>query len=203
MKRRVLDVTALPNLAFGSRDPLWWAVMLAIAIEATMLVLLVIAYFYVSDRTTPFPPAHIPAYVAWIATVDLACWMVACIPQHRASKAAIRGELRPMRRNLIAATLLAIAGIALRIWLMSELPFRWDDHAYGSVVWGLLGLNLFHGLTAIGEDGVYVVLLFLGPVEDKHRVDVEVSSPLAYFVAVGAIVVWAVVFLEILVGGGR
>ena len=203
MKRRVLDVSSLPDIAFTSRDPLWWAVMLAITIEATMLVLLTIAYFYVSDRTEPFPPAHIREYVAWIATADLACWLLACIPQHRASQAAINAKLRPMRRNLLFASMFAALGIALRIWLFTELPFRWDDHAYGSVVWGLLGLHLFHALTALAEDSVYCVLLFVGPVEEKHRVDVEVSAPLAYLVAGGAVLVWAVVFLEVLVGGGR
>jgi hypothetical protein len=47
------------------------------------------------------------------------------------------------------------------------------------------------------------VLLFVGPVEDKHRVDIEVSSPLAYLTAAGAVLVWFVVFGEILIGGGR
>jgi hypothetical protein len=46
---------------------------------------------------------------------------------------------------------------------------------------------------------VYIVLLFVGPVEDKHRVDIEVSTPLWYFVVAGAALAWAVVFLEVLV----
>lgn len=201
MKRRVLDVSGIGTTEFGARDPLWWAVMLLIAIEGTMLVLLAIAYFYVSDRTLPFPPAHVGEHVAWIATADMACWLVACVPQHRASKAAIRADLRGMRRNLILGTVCSIAGLVFRFWLFSELPFRWDAHAYGSVVWGLLGAHFLHALTAMGEDAMYVVLTFIGPIEDKHRVDIEVSAPLVYFVAAGAVLVWAVVFLEILVGG--
>ena len=38
-RRRVLDVEALPTHAFGHRDPLWWAVILLVCIEGTMLVL--------------------------------------------------------------------------------------------------------------------------------------------------------------------
>jgi cytochrome c oxidase subunit 3 len=203
VKRRVLDVSGLPTMAFGSRDSLWWGVLLAIAIEATMLVLLVIAYFYIADRTTPFPPAHISRSLAWLATADLACWLLACLPQYLSSKAAVRGDLRAMRRLLLVATAITLVGVGLRFWVFRQLPFAWDSHAYGSAVWSLLGLQLFHGITAMGEDAVYCVLLFVGPVEDKHRVDIEVSSPLAYFTAAGALLVWAVVFAQFLFGGAR
>jgi cytochrome c oxidase subunit 3 len=201
--RPALDVSELPTTAFGPRDPLWWAVVMLIAIESTMLVLLAIAYFYVRDRTAPFPPARLGRDVAWIAALDVALWIASAWPQRRATKAALRADVRGMRRNLIAACALAACALAVRIWVFHRLPFAWDDHAYGSVVWGLLGLQWVHGLTGLGEDLVFVVLLFVGPVEHKHRVDVEVSSLLVYFVVAGALLVWAVVFLEIAIGGGR
>ena len=201
--RPVIDVSELPATAFGPRDPLWWGAMLLIAIEGTMLVLLAIAYFYVRDRTDPFPPARIGRDVAWIATLEVALWIASLAPQHRATVAARRGDLRGMRRGLIAAVVLAAAACAVRLWLFDRLPFAWDAHAYGSVVWGLLGVQWVHGLTALGEDLTFVVLLFVGPVEDKHRVDVEVSSLLVYFVVAGAVLIWAVVFLEIALGGSR
>jgi cytochrome c oxidase subunit 3 len=201
MKRRVLDVSSLGSTCFGPRDPLWWGVMLLIAIEGTMLVLLAIAYFYISDRTLPFPPTHMSERVAWIATADMACWLIACIPQHLASRAAIRADLRGMRLHLLLGTVFALLGLACRFWLFGELPFRWDSHAYGSVVWGLLVTHFLHALTGMGEDALYVVLTFIGPIEDKHRVDIEVSSPMVYFVAAGSVLVWAIVFLEILVAG--
>jgi hypothetical protein len=36
---RVLDVSALPDVAFGHRSTLWWATMGIIAIEGTMFAL--------------------------------------------------------------------------------------------------------------------------------------------------------------------
>lgn len=203
MKRRVLDVSGLPHIGFGPRDPLWWSIMLLIAIEGTMLVLLSIAYFYIRERTTPFPPAHVARDVAWIMTLEVVLWCFSAWPQRRASKAAVRADVGAMRRNLIVATLIAAVACVVRLWVFDRLPFRWDEHAYGSVVWGLLGVQWLHGLTAVLEDGLYIILLFKGPVEDKHRVDVEVSAPLVYFVVAGAILVWAVIFLEVLLGGGR
>jgi heme/copper-type cytochrome/quinol oxidase subunit 3 len=203
VKRRVVDVSGLPHLAFGARDPLWWAVVSLIAIEGTMLVLLALSYLYVSDRTTPFPPTHIGTFVAWIMTAEIVLWVITSLPQHLSSKAAIRGDLPRMRLYLVLATAIGAVACVLRVWVFTQLPFRWNDHAYGSVVWGLLGVQFTHCVTGMIEDLVFCVILFVGPVEDKHRTDIEVTSPLMYFVTAGAVLCWALVFLPVLLGGGR
>jgi cytochrome c oxidase subunit 3 len=196
--RRAIDVSKLPTHAFGPRDPLWWGVMLLVAIEGSMLVLLAMSYFYVRSRTAPFPPVAVPRAAAAVATVEVALWLASAVPTYRAGRAAIAGDLAAMRRQLIAATALGTIAAVLRWYEVHLLPFRWDSHAYGSVVWALLGLQWIHGLTGIGENLVYIVLLYVGPVEDKHRADIEVSTPLWYFVVAGAVLAWAVVFLEVL-----
>ena len=203
MKRRVLDVTRTPHIAFGPRDPLWWGVMLLVAIEATMLILLAVSYIYVYHRTQPFPPAHITTGVAWLMTLEVVLWICAAIPQHMCSKAAVDADLPRMRRTLIAANIFAIWACVVRLWIFHWLPFRWDDHAFGSMVWALLGVQWLHGLTTVVEDSTYIVLFFRGPIEDKHRVDIEVTSPLVDFVVAGSFGIWAIVFLPILLGGGR
>jgi cytochrome c oxidase subunit III len=202
MNRRVIDVADLPAHAFGHRDPLWWAVMLLVAIEGTMLVLLAVSYFYVRDRTAVFPPlASLDALrgVAWIATAELAVWLASAIPTWLSSRAAIAGDVRRTRRYLVIATALGVAAAALRWYEIHLLPMRWDAHAYGSVLWAMLGLQWLHGLTGLGENALYIAVLTIGPVEDKHLVDVEVSTPLWYFVIAGAALTWAAVFLEVLV----
>jgi cytochrome c oxidase subunit III len=199
VKRRVIDVAALPAHAFGHRDPLWWAVILLVAIEGTMLVLLAVTYFYVRDRTTPFPPVGVPRGIAGIATAELVVWLVSAVPTYASGRAAIAGDVRRVRRQLILATGLGILAAVLRWSELHLLPMRWDSHAYGSVVWALLGLQWVHGLTGIGENLLYIAVLWIGPVEDKHLADVEVSTPLWYFVIAGAALAWAVIFLEVLV----
>lgn len=199
MKRRVLDVSALRSHAFGPREPLWWAVMLMVAIEGTMLVLLAVSYFYIRSRTSPFPPVMVPRRIAWIATGEVGVWIISALPTYRCGRAAIAGDLPRMRRQLVIATVLGMVAVALRWYEFHLLPMRWDSHAYGSVVWALLGLQWVHGLTGVGENVLYGVLLYVGPVEDKHRVDIEVSTPLWYFVIAGAVLAWACVFIEVLV----
>jgi cytochrome c oxidase subunit 3 len=200
-RRRVLDVNALPAHAFGARDPLWWAVILLVCIEGTMLVLLALSYFYLRDRMTPWPVDRIPWRLAAIGTVELGLWIASAPFTFWASRAAVRGSLRGMRAGLVLATLPALVAVGLRFYVMRHLPFRWDANAYASVVWTLLGAQWVHGLTGVGENVLYIALLWTGPVEDKHRVDVDVSTPLWYFVIVGGTLVWALLFLGPLAGG--
>jgi heme/copper-type cytochrome/quinol oxidase subunit 3 len=203
VKRRVIDVSRLPTMAFGAKDPLWWSVMCLIAIEGTMLVLLALSYLYVSDRTHPFPPTHYTKLVAILSTVEVVLWILAGIPQQLSSRAAVRGDLKRMRLYLVLATLIGIVATVLRIWVFKELPFRWNDHAYGSVVWGMLGVQFTHCATGVLEDAIFCVILFVGPVEEKHRTDINVTTPLMWFVTAGALLCWAIIFLPVLLGGGR
>jgi cytochrome c oxidase subunit 3 len=199
-RRRVLDVAALPAHAFGHRDPLWWAVILLVCIEGTMLVLLTLSYFYLRGRMTPWPVQPIPRGLAWVGTAELGLWLVTAAPMRWASRAAVRGSLRGMRGGLVLATLPAVIAIGCRYWIIDQLPFRWDANAYASTVWTLLGAQWLHGLTGAGENLLYIVLLFRGPVEDKHRVDIEVTTPLWYFVLAGALLIWLVLFAAPLIG---
>jgi cytochrome c oxidase subunit III len=199
MKRKTLDVSGLPTIAFGHRDPLWWAVMLSIAIEGSMLVLMTISYFYVQDRVAPWP-LELPARtLPIVATVEIALWLVSCWPMHVASKAAIKGDLRGMKVGMVASTAIGLAAAALRGIEFAMLPFKWDANAYASCVWGLLVIQSTHQLTGLFENSFFVALLYRGPIEDKRRSDIEVGAPLWYFVAAGALLVWAVVFLQILI----
>jgi heme/copper-type cytochrome/quinol oxidase subunit 3 len=201
--RRVLDVSRLPSVAFGPRDPTWWGVVSLVAIEGKMLVLLAVSYIFVFHRTAPFPPTHVGTGVAWLATVEVVLWVGAVIAQHMCSKACVEADLPRMRRTLIVANLFALWACVLRLWIFAWLPFRWDDHAYGSVVWALLGVQWLHGITSVLEDAIYVVLFYRGPIEERHRVDIEVTSPLMDFVLAGTLLIWALVFAPILFGGGR
>jgi heme/copper-type cytochrome/quinol oxidase subunit 3 len=203
VKRRVIDVSRLPTMAFGAKDPLWWSVLCLIAIEGTMLVLLALSYLYVSDRTHPFPPTHYTKLVAILSTVEVVLWILAGIPQQLSSRAAVRGDLKRMRLYLVLATLIGIVATVLRIWVFKELPFRWNDHAYGSVVWGMLGVQFTHCATGVLEDAIFCVILFVVPIEEKHRTDINVTTPLMWFVTAGALLCWAIIFLPVLLGGGR
>ena len=89
-----------------------------------------------------------------------------------------------MRRSLGAATVLGLGFVVVRFLELFGLPFRWDAHAHGSVFWAVLISHTLHGIFGSGENLTLLLLLFRGPVEEKHLVDVSVNSMYWYFVVI-------------------
>lgn len=141
MKQRpVIDVSSLPTYAFGPRDPLWWGVAGLIAIEATVFALTAVAYFYLRGGEIEWPPpgARMPQVLGWAGVV---CLLASLWPMLLANRAALAMKLRPMRFWLLVASVIGLAALALRAMEMGGMTFRWNSHAYGSVVWTIFGLH--------------------------------------------------------------
>ena len=70
-EQRTLDVSYLPDIAFGSRAPLWWGQVGMMAIESTIIAIIVAAYFYVRIGFSVWPPPNIAPPDLGLATVIL------------------------------------------------------------------------------------------------------------------------------------
>jgi len=197
-----LDVSHLPLAAFGSRDPLWWGTILMITIEGTVFVLLLMAYVYLRQNAQRFVPNELVPLARWLALGQLAALVLSIAPMAYSGKAAKRGSLRGMRWGLGLATMLGVLFLGLRWWEFEALPFRWDSHAHGSVFWTLLGMHTMHGTFSCLENLVLIALLFIGPVEEKHLVDVNVLSLYWYFVIALALAAFGFLYLDPLSFGG-
>jgi cytochrome c oxidase subunit III len=194
--RPALDVSSLPTFAFGARDPLWWALIMLMAIEGTMFVLLVVTYTYLRGNFEQWPPTALtwstlgPAALG--ALVLVGSGLLINRVNHHAQKSSVRG----MRRWLIPAALACWVFVAIRAFEIWSYPFTWNSHAYGSVVWTLIGLHSFHAIAGSIEDLVLIALLYKGPVEQKHLVDVHVNGLYWYFVVVSGLLIDALLYLD-------
>jgi cytochrome c oxidase subunit 3 len=195
VSRRAIDVSHLPEIAFGHRDPLWWGAMGLIAIEGTMVALVIATYFYVRGNFDAWPPEGFGRPLQALAAVEALVVAISAWPIVRTNQAALDGDLRRMRRWLAVATALGAVYLLLRWQIFLRMPFRWDLDAYASTVWAFLVLNTLHGLTGTLENALLLALLFKGPVEKKHLVDVHAGGFLWYFVVASWLPVYAIVFL--------
>jgi cytochrome c oxidase subunit 3 len=196
MSARRIDVSHLPTLAFGLRDPVSWGVLGLIAIESTMVVLLVATYLYLRANFQAWPPNQPGFAPTGLAAALAIAAVLSAIPTHLTNVAAVRRRLRPMRGWLLVATVLVAAMVVLRAWEFHALPFRWDAQAHGSVFWMLLGLNTFHILGGLVENAVLLTILFRGPLEAKLFVDIQSSGYYWYFVVVTSVMIVALLYLE-------
>jgi cytochrome c oxidase subunit I+III len=79
---------------------------------------------------------------------------------------------------------------------MHRLTFRWDSHAYGSLVWTTVGLHTIHVVTGIAENLLFIAVLTRGPVEDKLMDDIRLNSMYWYFVVASWALLYSIFFLD-------
>jgi len=195
-QRPALDVSELPTTAFGTRDPLWWGVVGIMCIEGTMFALMAASYFYLRGGANLWPPAGTLHPGVGITTTNLVILLLSIIPMHFAARSAEKEDLAAIRLWLIVATVLMVAFLIIRFVILHRLTFRWDSHAYGSVVWLTVGLHTIHVITGICENLLFITLLTKGPVEDKHMDDLRLNSMYWYFVVACWVPFYCIFFLD-------
>jgi cytochrome c oxidase subunit 1/cytochrome c oxidase subunit I+III len=195
---RGVTVRELPSYAFGARDPVWWGVILLMAMEGTTLALSFLAYFYIRQRVDVWPTTAPGSSALLAAGAEVLVLLGSVAPTYLLTRATRRGDLRAIQRWMWLATLLSALAVAARGVELHALPFRWDSNAYASVVWGLLVLHTTHLGLGVLENLVFSALLFRGPVEKKHLVDLVVNGLVWYFVVAGGLAIAAVVYGEAL-----
>jgi heme/copper-type cytochrome/quinol oxidase subunit 3 len=191
--RRVLDVSVLPNEAFGHQGLVWWGTTGFMVIEGSMFVIVIIVYFYLRLRVPDWPPS-LPDPSLLIPTANLLLVFVSAVPNALAKKAAEQFDLARTRMWMTVLTLFGIGNVVLRAFEYGSLNCRWDDNAYASIVWVLLSMHTIHIATDVVDTAVLTTLLYAGPVEKKRFVDASENSLYWYFIIAWWIPVYLVIY---------
>jgi cytochrome c oxidase subunit I+III len=190
-----LDISHLPAVAFGSRDPLWWGTIGLIVIEVTILAIGMVSYFYLRTLAPQWPPPPTALPDLLIPTVNTLLLLVGVVPMYWVDRAARRMERRTVQIGLVLCVVLGLAYSILRGFEFRALHTQWDSHAYGSAVWMLLGLHTFDLLAEVLETIVLMVIAFAGPLTEQLFVDISDSALFWYFVAGIWVPIYAVLYL--------
>jgi cytochrome c oxidase subunit III len=190
-----IDVSRLPTTAQGSRAPLWWGLVGMITIESTLFALLVVTYFYLRGGAAVWPPPDVRGNYP-LRFAELAVLLASAVPMIAVELAVKRRSLAGMRLWLAVATALGFVFVALRFYSFHVMTYRWNSHAYGSVAWTILGMHATHAVAASVENVVFLALLFLGPIEEKHLLDLRLNALYWYFVVLAWVPLFAILFLD-------
>ncbi|MBY5349783.1 heme-copper oxidase subunit III [Rhizobium leguminosarum] len=157
--RIVLDVSRLPLHGMGIASPTWWATGAFMLIEGSGFGLAIAVYFYLMSLAPQWPiDAPPPDLLAGTCLTGLL--LISVIPNMMVSRWAKQKKLRRVQLGLVVMSLLGIAPLALRVFEFPALHISWDDNAYGSIVWTLLGLHTTHILTDLIDTLVLTCLMF-------------------------------------------
>ena len=192
---RTIDVSGLPDHAYGSRSALWWATLCIIAIETTVFVMTIASYFYLQGREAEWPPAGTPEPGLFWATLNMAIMIVSLVPNQMVKNAAEKKEVGKVRFWIVIADLFAVAFLVIRYHEFSALNISWDSNAYASITWTLLGFHTFHLATDLLDSVVLTVMMFTHHGhKPKRLVDVDENAFYWYFVVLTWIPIYLVIY---------
>jgi cytochrome c oxidase subunit 3 len=188
-----LDVSELPSFAFSHRSVMWWGTLGMMAIEGTVFALAVMTYFYLRSHSTTWPMSSLPPELRW-GTLNTLILLLSLWPNQWTKRAAEKLDLPKVRIGLVVCLGFGVAFIVVRVFEFGTLNCRWDDTAYGSIVWTLLGLHTLHLVTDVLDSAVLTVLMFTKLADGKRFVDISENALYWYFVVLSWIPIYLVLY---------
>jgi len=172
MKHRpVLDVMHLPTYAFGARSPMWWGTLAFCVLEGTGFALAAGAFLYLAFLNPQWPLSAPPPDLIW-STLLTILLLLSLVPNYIAQRSAEKEDLPKVRFYLVILCLVGFVAIGIRFLEFGRLHVRWDQNAYGSLLWVLLGLHTAHIITDVVDTVVLTVLMFTHHGHGKRFSDV-------------------------------
>jgi heme/copper-type cytochrome/quinol oxidase subunit 3 len=189
----VVDVREMPSYGFGTRSVMYWGTLGVVAIEGTVFLMALVSYFYLRAQAQTWPLGVPPPDLA-AGTFNTLILLASLLPNHWTQRAAKRHDLTQVRVGMVICIAFALVFLIVRIFEFKAMHVGWDENAYGSLVWLLLGLHTVHLITDFADTVVLAALLFTGPIEGRRYVDVYENAMYWDFVVLAWIPIYLTVY---------
>jgi cytochrome c oxidase subunit III len=190
-----IDVSSLPDFAFGSRSPMWWGTMGFIVIEGLTLLIIAFSLLYLRRNYSEWPPPRTPMPNLEIGTASLVVLLLSIIPAAWSYRASLREDLVAVRRSMVVSSAFALAITVMRSLELANLNTRWDEHAYGSLVWAIVFLHGTLLLVDVIEGLMETIFLYRGPMQRRHYSDFADAAVYWIYSAIAWIPLYVLVYL--------
>ncbi len=188
-----IDAGQLDRLAPRSH-PLWWGIAGAVAIELVVVANLLTSYFYLALENEAWPPEGVdPPELLWGSLVVVAL-VSSAVTMWWAGRGSDAGKRTQLALGVTASCLLATMALGFRGLQFAALDIRWDEHAYGSIVWVIAGFHFTHVVSAILGTAVVALLAWRGYFTPQRQLAVVVDTLYWYFVAGVSVPIYIVLF---------
>jgi len=187
----VLDLVDLPPHGMGAASPTWWGTLAFMLIEGTGFALVIAVYLYLMSVATQWP-LNAPQPDLAAGTMMTVLLLASLIPNLILTRSAKARALVSVRTGLIVMSILGALPLIVRAYEFQAFAVKWDDNAYGSIVWAILGLHTTHLVTDLVDTLVLTVLMFSRHANSVRRYgDVEDNAMYWNFV----VAAWVPVYL--------
>lgn len=174
--------------------PLWWGVLIVVVIEGTVVATLLMSYFFLMARSGAWPPEGVDAPPLFWPTVILVLLPVSSFTMWWAGRGIERNDIRVLTLGTGLSVLIAGVVLVFRSIQLAEFDVRWDDHAYGSIVWAITGFHYTHVASALVGTAVVTLLSIMGFYNRDRQVSVVVDTLYWYFVSAVFVPIYLVLY---------
>lgn len=196
MTRRIAivgDLSDLPDYAFGPAALGWWGGIGFMLIEGMAFVLAIGVYLYLMPFEQHWPPASSPPGLRYGTAIAL-LMLVSLVPNNWLIRRARSEDLPATQRGLLIMIGIGAVLLILRGYEFTALNVRWDENAYGSVLWAILLIHTVHLATDVYDSCPLALLVFIRPVDGRRFSDVEDNGVYWNFVAVSWLVLYGLIY---------
>jgi cytochrome c oxidase subunit 3 len=191
--RIVLNARQMPSYSHGNRSPIWWGTLGFAAAEGMGFAMAVGAYFYLVFVNGNWPLSAPAPGLLW-SSLFTVVMLASLWPNYMAKRHGEQENLAKSRRDLVIMSVVGLVLLGLRIFELGSLHVRWDQNAYGSILWFLLGLHTLHLVTDLGDTIVLTVLMFTKHGHGKRFSDIGDNAFYWYFVVASWVPIYLIVY---------
>jgi heme/copper-type cytochrome/quinol oxidase subunit 3 len=180
----------------GPRSASWWGMAVLILNEAVIFASLLASYFYIRFNSVLWPPQGVKLPELTISGINTVILIGSSFVMQWAAGSIRRGEVSRLRIGLLIAFLMGAVFLGIQIYEYTQLEFLPQDHAYGSLFWGITGLHAMHVLAALIMNLYLQVRAGLGHFGSERFQAVENVTLYWHFVDVVWVFVFSSLFLS-------
>ncbi len=181
-ERAVLDVATLPIYVTGTRAPLWWGMLLLVTIETTVFATFATTYFYLRFLAADWPLGEATPPDLLLPSINTAVLVASGLIMHWGDRGMRSGDVRRLKIGLGAAIALGVLFLVLKVVEYSDVSYRWDTNAYGSIVWTIVIFHSAHVASVLLKGSVVLLLAFRGHFTQQRHLGVQINGMYWYFV---------------------
>lgn len=181
----------LPSVLSGPRAPVWWAMILLIAIETTVFFTFISSYFYLWMLSPEWPPAGVDPPDLLLPVINTGVLLTSSMVVLWATKGIRQGKQKRLKWGIGIGAALEAVFFGIKMMVSTGLPFGWSSHAYGSIFATIDRLHSAHVVVAILMAVIIEILAIRGHFDEERLLGVEVVNLYWQFVAL----IWLPVFL--------
>jgi heme/copper-type cytochrome/quinol oxidase subunit 3 len=196
MERPSLDVSKLPKGAFGNRGIVWWGTVGFMISETMTLAVAAASYLYLRGNEESWPPPPTPLPALLIPTINMVVLLLALYPMVRAKRCAMQFDKRGTGMWMMVEGVFGLAATILRGAEFFAVNTKWDEDAYGSLVFFILGLHATLIIADLVEGVTIGSIFFTDRCEAKHYSDVEDAALYKWFLVLIWIPLYFLIYIS-------